>query len=152
MGNTCELVDLRAQPTLVVRTRASIERLPEVLGPAWGAVMAFAGSAGAQPAGPLFVAYHNMDMQDLDVEIGCAFDQLLSGDGEVRPGGIPAGRAAECLHVGPYAELGGAHQALWAWMAQHGLQPAGPAYEFYLNDPADTAAADLETRIVVPVR
>jgi effector-binding domain-containing protein len=152
MAYTCELVDLRAQPALVVRTRTSVERLPEVLGPAWGAIMAIAGKAGAQPTDPPFVAYHNTDMQDLDVEIGMSFAQVVPGEGDVQAGGIAARRAVECVHVGPYAELHAAYRALEAWMAQHGLQPDGPAYEFYLNDPGETAATELRTRVVMPVR
>ncbi len=152
MDYTCELVDLHAQPTLVVRTRSSVEKLPEVLGPAWGAIMACAGKVGAEPTDPPFVAYHNTDMQDLDVEIGMVFDQVLPGEGDVHAHAIPASRAAECIHVGPYAELHAAYRALEAWMADHGHQAGGPAYEFYLNDPGETDAAELRTRVVMLVR
>jgi hypothetical protein len=48
----CELIDLQAQPTLVVRTRAPVARLPHVLGRAWGAIMARAARAGAEPSSP----------------------------------------------------------------------------------------------------
>lgn len=152
MAYTCELVRLHAKPTLVVRTRTSVERLPEVLGPAWGAVMACAVRVGAEPTDAPFVAYHNADMQDLDVEIGMAFAQVLPGEDEVRAHAIPASRAVACVHVGPYAELRAAYQALEAWMVDHGFQRGGPAYEFYLDDPAETAATDLRTRVVMLVR
>ena len=152
MTYTCELVDLRVQPTLVVRTRTSVERLHEVLGPAWGAVMACAGKAGAQPTDPPFVAYHNADMQDLDIEIGMPFAQVLPGEGDVHAHAIPASRAVECVHVGPYAELHDAYRALEAWIAEHGHQPGRTTYEFYLNDPGETAAPELRTRVVMTVR
>ncbi len=152
MDYSCELVELHAQPTLVVRTRSSVERLPEVLGPAWGAIMACAGKAGAQPTEPPFVAYHNTDMQDLDVEIGMVFAQVVPGEGDVRAHAIPAIRAVECVHVGPYAELHAAYRALEAWMAEHGFQPGGPAYEFYVDDPGEVAESELRTRVLRPVR
>lgn len=152
MDYTCELVDLHAQPTLVVRTRSSVEKLPEVLGPAWGAVMACAGKVGAQPTDPPFVAYHNADLQDLDVEIGMIFAEVLPGEGDVHPHAIPASRAVACVHVGPYAELHAAYRALEAWMAEHGFRAGGASYEFYLNDPGGTAEAELRTRVVRPVR
>lgn len=152
MAQSCELVDLEARPTLVVRTRSSVERLPEVLGPAWGAIMAHAGPAGAQPSDAPFVAYHNMDRDDLDVEVGMTFGQVLPGEGDVRPGGISAGRAVQCVHVGPYAELRSTYRAVEAWIARHELEPAGPAYEFYLDDPGETPEAELRTRVVLPVR
>ena len=152
MAYQCELVDEGARPTLVVRTRAPVERLPQVLGPAWGAVIARAGKVGAAPSDAPFVAYHDMDMQDLDLEIGFTFARPLAGAGDVHAGETPAGKAVQCLHVGPYDQLGAAYQALEAWVAEHGLQHAGPAYEFYLDDPQEVPPDQLRTREVLPVR
>lgn len=81
MAYQCELVEQQARPTLAVRTRSAVERLPQVLGPAWGQVMACAGKAGATPSDAPYVAYHNMDMQDLDLEVGCTFAQPQAGEG-----------------------------------------------------------------------
>ena len=152
MTYECQLLDRPVQPTLVLRTRASVQRLPQVLGPAWGAIMQHAGRIGAQPSGPPFVAYHNMDMQDLDLEIGFPFMERLSGEGDVRGGEIPGGKAAECLHVGPYDQVGAAYEALQKWMEANGHVPSGVAYEFYLNDPQTTPASELQTRVVFPLR
>jgi effector-binding domain-containing protein len=152
MTYSCELVDRPAQPTLVVRTRTPVERLPQVLGPAWGQVMACAGKAGAAPSDAPFVAYHNLDMQDLDVEIGCAFAQPVAGEGDVLAGTIPAGQAAQCVHVGPFDQVGAAYEALQAFVAGRGLQPNGPSYEYYLDDPQEVPLEQLRTRVVMPVR
>lgn len=151
MAYRCELVDVVAQPTLVVRTRTTLERLPKVLGPAWGAIVAHAGSLGAQPTGMPFVAYHNTDMSDLDVEIGLPFAQALHGEGDVEASEIPAGRAVATVHVGPYERIGKAYEAILAWLDEQGLAPAGPSYEHYIDDPADTPSEALRTRIVWPV-
>lgn len=62
MVHQCELVGLPARPTLVARTRTALQRLPAVLGPAWGSVLAHAGKTGDAS----FVAEHNVDMSDLD--------------------------------------------------------------------------------------
>ena len=126
--------------------------MPKVLGPAWGKVLAHSGTSGAAPSDAPFVAYHNWDTTDLDVEIGFTFERPLEGAGEVHAGEIGAGRAAQCIHEGPYARLRSTYQALEAWMQERGLEPTGPAYEFYLNDPQDTPEGELETRVVMPVR
>ena len=152
MDNSCELVEQQATPTLVVRTRTSVDRLPEVLGPSWGAIMAVAAAAGAQPTDAPFVAFHNADRQDLDVEIGFTFARPLTGEGDVQPGDIPAGRAVQCVHVGPFDQLRTTYRAIEAWMAERDLTSAGPAYEYYLDDPAETAPAEVRTRVVRPVR
>ena len=152
MAHQCQLLDRQAQPTLAIRTRASVQMLPQVLGKAWGAIMQYTGRMGVQPSGPPFVAYHNMDMQDLDLEIGFPFVEKLRGEGEVLAGEIPAGKAAGCLHVGPYDQVGGAYEALQKWMEANGHTPSGVAYEFYLNDPQSTPAAELQTQVVFPLK
>lgn len=151
MTYQCQLIDRPTQPTLVIRTRASVQMMPQVLGQAWGAILQHAGQSGVQPSGPPFVAYHNMDMQDLDLEIGFPFAQQLKGEGEVLAGEIPGGKAAECLHVGPYDQLGATYGALQQWMTANGYTPSGAAYEFYLNDPQSTPAAELRTQVVFPL-
>jgi effector-binding domain-containing protein len=152
MIHTWELKDREVQPALVVRRRAPVQQLPRVVGEAWGAVMAHASRLGVTPVGPPFVAYHNMDMADLDLEIGLPFPETLSGEGEVREGHTPGGRAAECLYVGPYDQIGEAYDALQPWLDEHGHTPTGIAYEFYLNDPETTPPEELQTRVVFPLR
>lgn len=152
MTYSCELVDRQAQPTLVVRTRAAVERLPQILGPAWGRVMACAGKAGGTPSDAPFVVYHNLDLQDLDLEIGCAFTRPLEGEGDVLAGEIPAGKVAQCVHVGPFDQTAAAYEALQAFVAERGLRVAGPAYEYYLDDPREVPLEQLRTRVVLPVR
>jgi len=151
MTHECQLLDRKAQPALVIRTRTSVQMLPQVLGPAWGAIMEHAGRIGAHPSGPPFVAYHNMDMQDLDLEIGFPFAQELTGGGEVLSGEIPGGKAAVCLHVGPYDQVGAAYDALQKWIEGNRYKPSGVAYEFYLNDPQTTPAPELETQVIFPL-
>lgn len=151
MKHQCELVDQKARPTLAVRTRTAMEQLPQVLGTAWGTVMAVAGRAGAEPVGPPFVAYHSVDMRDLDIEVGFTFARPVEGDGDVRAGEVPAGRAVACIHEGPYDQLHSTYRAIEDWMAERRLRHVGPAYEYYLNDPQGTPSAELQTRIVLPV-
>ena len=56
--------------TLVIRISIPVEKLPEVMGPAFGEIAQVAGSLGVQLTGPPFAAYHNLDMSNLDVEMG----------------------------------------------------------------------------------
>ncbi len=60
-------------------------------------------------------------------------------------------RVAAVLHRGPYAEEGPTLAALYGFVAEQGLRPAGPHTEVYLADPATTAPADLRTTLRVPV-
>ncbi len=148
----CQLLDRQVQPTLVMRMRTSVQKLPQVLGQTWGAIMQYAGRIGVHPSGPPFVAYHNMDMQDLDLEIGFPYAQQVMGEGEILEGEIPGGKAASCLHVGPYDQVGAAYEALRKWIEAGGYTPSGVAYESYLNDPQTTPAAELQTQVVFPLK
>lgn len=60
-------------------------------------------------------------------------------------------RVARLLHEGPYADEGPSLAALYGFVAEQGLTPAGPHTEIYLTDPSRTAPADLRTILQVPV-
>jgi effector-binding domain-containing protein len=147
MPHECRLEQQAAQPALSIRTRTAVQNLPQVLGPAWGAIMQYLGEQGEQPAGPPYVAYHNMDMQDLDIEIGFPVSKSIAGRDDIQAAALPAGSYATCLHKGPYPEVGRAYEALGQWMAENGHEAVGVAYETYLNDPGDTAPQELLTSV-----
>ena len=152
MSYECEVKEQSAQLTLSVRTRTPVQGLPQVLGRVYGTVAQHLGELGEQPAGPPFVAYYNMDMQDLDVEIGFPVSRQLPGKGEIESGQIPGGRAATCMYTGPYSEIKLAYSALSQWMKDNGHEATGVAYEMYLNDPAQVPPEELKTEILFPLR
>lgn len=152
MPYECKVAEQPTQLTLSIRTRAAVQDLPQVLGKAFGAIAQYLGELGRQPAGPPFVAYHNMDMQDLDVEIGFPVPGKLPGRDDIKASEIPGGRAATCLYVGPYSDIGPAYNALSQWMKENGHEPTGVAYEMYLDDPDQTPPEELKTQILFPLR
>ena len=93
------------------------------------------------------MGYYNMDMENLELEIGFPVMEELSEDGEVQAGFIPGGRYAVCMHVGPYDAIEPAYDALNTWVLEQGHTPAGIAYEHYLNDPASTPEDELQTQV-----
>lgn len=148
---TCDLIEQSARPTLGVHAHVAIQALPGLIGSALGQVAAHLARHGERPAGPAFVAYHNQDMSDLDVEIGFPVAHAIAGQGDVEAGVLPGGRQATCLYTGPYTGIGQAYTALSEWMSLHDCRPAGPAYEFYLNDPQQTRPEALQTRVMFPL-
>ncbi len=151
MSYVCESQQQDARPVLSIRTRTAVENLPQILGQSFRKIIQYLGSQGQAPVGPPFVAYYNMDMQDIDLEIGFPVAGELPGQEDMRPSAIPAGLFASTLHTGPYPEMRSAYETLNAWMAEKGLRPTGVAYEHYLNSPMDTPPADLQTIIEFPV-
>ena len=122
------------------------------MGQAYGAIAQYLGGLGERPAGPPFTAYYNMDMQDLDVEIGFPVSRKVAGEGDILACELPAGKIATCIHVGPYSELTPAYTALSEWTEAQGYEATGVAYEFYLNDPTQTPPEELMTQIVFPLK
>lgn len=152
MHTPCVIKDQPVQPVLAVRTRAAVQDLPAVLGRIYGQVAHYLGSLGEPVAGPPYVAYYNMDMQDLDIEAGFPVNEPLNGKDEIQPGMIPAGQAVSTVYSGPYSGMTPAYEALMAFMREQGLQATGVAYEIYIDDPAMTPPELMKTEIVFPLK
>lgn len=152
MSYQCEIIDRPAQPVASIRTHAAVQDLSQVLGQAYDDMMQYLGQIGQYPAGEPFAAYYNMDMQNLDLEIGFPVAKAIAGKDSVQPGEIPGGKAVVCIHKGPYDKIGATYEAIDQWMKDNQVVPSGICYEFYLNDPQQTPPEDLETRIVFPLK
>ena len=150
MTYQCEIKDQAAQPTVSLRTRAAVGQLPQVLGQTFGAIMQYLGELGEQPVGMPFVAYYNMDMQNLDIEIGFPVSRPLPDRGELKCGALPVGKIATTLHFGPYDSIAPAYEALTQFVQASGYPPTGVAYEIYFSDPS-TPPEQIQTQIVFPL-
>jgi effector-binding domain-containing protein len=148
----CEFVEQPAQLVLSIRRRTPVQELQKVLGDAYGAIGQYLGELGQAPSGAPFVVYYNMDMQDLDVEVGFPVSDPLPGKGPIAASEIPGGRFATCLYTGPYPEMAPAYEALTQLVKDNGLEATGASIESYLNDPTQTAPQALQTLIRFPLR
>jgi effector-binding domain-containing protein len=148
----CEIKEQSPQSTLCIRTRTTVEKLPEAIGRYVGEVAQYLGEIGEQPEPVVYVAYYNLDMADLDVEIGFPVAKKLPGKGEIKPGQIPGGKVGTCLYTGPYQEMPPAYEALTKLVNEKGLEPTGICYEFYYNSPMEVAPEKLQTLIMFPLK
>lgn len=148
MTDTFEIIERQEQPVISVRRRTPVAGLNGAIAQAYQEIFSYLGQLGENPADTPFTAYYNMDMQDLDVEIGVAVSRPLPGGGAVQQSVIPAGRQASCMYKGPYSEIGEAYAALEAWAKEKGVAPTGVSYEYYLNTPGQVPDSELLTKIV----
>ncbi len=146
-----ELTDEREQPLLSIRKRTSVSKLPQELGTAYEAIIQYLGEIGEKTEGPAFAAYYNMEMEDLDVEMGFLVPMPIAGKGEIQASSIPAGKQVSYLYKGPYKEMEPVYNALMAWVAENGMKPTGVSYEFYYNSPMDVPESELLTKIIFPL-
>jgi len=147
MPYPCEIAEQVKQPTLTVRARTSVENISLALGAAYGEIFGYLGELQVQPAGMPFTIFYNLDMQDLDIEIGVAVARPLPEKGTMHAGELPAGKIAACLYTGPYSECGPAYEELQRFIQEQGYEASGIAMEYYLNGP-ETPPEELQTRIV----
>jgi effector-binding domain-containing protein len=153
MFTKCEIKKQPAQPVMSIRMRTAVQELPNVLGKAFGDVAMAIGEQRQQPIGPPFVAYYNMDMQDLDIEVGFPVAKKLQAKGEVKPGEMPEGKVATTLYTGPYGDgMKAPYEALTKLVEEKGEVPTGVVYEIYFNSPMDTPPEKLQTQIVFPLK
>lgn len=152
MFSPCEVRQMPAQPVLSIRSRTPMDNLQQVLGQSYEKIALLLNELGENPAGCPFVIYYNMDMQDLDVEVGFPVSSALPGKGAIQAGDFPAGWAATCEYTGPYPEMVSAYEALTHWIQEHNYQPTGVAIEVYLNSPSQTPPEELKTQIFLPVQ
>lgn len=150
MEYQCKVKEQSAQPVLSVRTHAAVQDLPALFGKIYGAIMQYLAELGEQPAGMPFTAYHNMDMQNLDLEIGFPVARKLAGKGEIQASEFPGGKLASVMHIGPYDQLGAAYDALGKWVQAQGYVPTGAMYEMYYDGP-ETPPQETRTEILMPV-
>ena len=151
MSSNCKFEVLSQQLTAYMRERTPVKDLPDVMGKCYAQIASAVQAQGLQISGAPYTLYLNMDMQDLEVEIGFPVDGVLTTESDVRAGEIPSGRYASCVHLGPYSTVAQAYEALADWATEQAVQPSGVSYEFYLNDPEETPASELATRILFPL-
>ena len=147
-----ELNEQAAQPALFIRARTALEGLPLLIGESYRKIAEYLAELGQQPANAPYTAYYNLDMQDLDVEMGFPVAGPLPGKDEVKAGEIPAGRYVSCMFKGPYSQMEPVYNEMNKWMQENKLEPAGAAYEYYYNGPQDVPESELLTRISLPVK
>lgn len=141
-----------SQPVLSIRRITSMSKLPEEIGRAYGMIAMYMQEMGEQPKEAPYTAYYNMDMENLDIEMGFPVSKPIEGRGEIKFGEIPEGRYVEGMYRGPYSGIAAAYDAISAWMAEKGLTPTGTAYEYYFNTPGQVPDSELLTKIAFPVK
>jgi len=142
-----QIVDTEKQPVLSVQTTTSVANIPNVVGEVFGRVATHIAASGKEPLGPAFIAYHNMDMENLQMEIGFPIDEEIEGKADIVLSYIPAGKKAVGFHKGSYSELGPFYEKMGSWIAQKGYEPTGVMYEYYYNSPEEIPESELLTKV-----
>ena len=151
-----ETVEVAAQPFVGLRmtTSGDPQAIGSAMAPGFVALLGHLAERELEMAGMPLAVYHDFSPDQTTFEVGLpinAADADRAGDGDIAVGETPGGRAVKALHIGPYAKLGETHGAIMTFMADRGLQPAGPSWEVYVDDPGDADESTLRTEIYYPI-
>lgn len=146
-----QMMNQKAQPALIIRTRTTIEGLPKLIGESYFAIGNYLMELGESVSEVPYVAYYNTDMKDLDVEIGFPVLDELPGKDNIIPGEIPAGIRIFCMYRGPYSDMKSAYTQMQEWMSDKDYELNGAVYEQYYND-TEFPEKDYLTKIVMPIK
>lgn len=134
-----------------MRVKGSYSQIQEAVGKLMQEIQA----QNAMPTGPLMGIYYNdpakVDSQDLEWEVGFPVSprQMIQPPLVLKEWNFA--QVAQCLHKGPYADLGKTVAKVLEWMNANGYVPAGPVLERYLDmNPAELNPQDLKTEIWIP--
>ena len=145
-----EILYKNERPALSIRANTKVESLPALIGQSYGKMAAYLKELDEYLADVPYVAYHNMDMQNLDVEIGFPVAKALPGKDDIQSGAIPAGKVIFCMYRGAYQEMAPTYNEMQKWIEDNGVKPAGAAYEHYYNGPG-FPESEMLTMIVMPI-
>ncbi|MER5185765.1 GyrI-like domain-containing protein [Streptomyces sp. NPDC002896] len=134
----------------VMRATCTPAEIGEKVGECVGRLLPVLSKAGIAWQPPLWALYP-LDLDErMEIAIGAQTPQAEGMSGlqfEVLPGGP----VAETAHIGPYAQLPLACNALFAAIHERGLRPQAPLHEAYLVGPAEAPQEELGTRVIIPV-
>lgn len=101
-------------------------------------------------SGPI-VCFHNIELENLDVEIGFRVARPVEVKGDVVAKTLPSQIVAVTIDRGPYEKQDPTLEELMNWVPKHGYEAAGGIYYHYLNG-EDQPQSEYLTEMFIPVR
>ncbi|MBN1480377.1 GyrI-like domain-containing protein [candidate division KSB1 bacterium] len=168
MSYDLEIISREEQKALILRDCVTTLKLPKVMGPAYQKIAEYMQEQGVEPKEAPFTCYRignwekainmkgfqalfSLITKKWEIEMGFPVTQDMAGKDTIEISILPAGKYIQTLHVGPYQKVGEAYKEIYQFVKEHQLTLSDRCYEFYLNDPHDTAKDKLETRILIRV-
>lgn len=98
MSYLMQIIETEEQPVLSVKKTTSIKEMPNLIGKTYEEIVNYILEKNEQPIGPAFIAYYNMDMENLEIEIGFPINNIIEGKGNIVQRFIPKGKKAISYH------------------------------------------------------
>lgn len=148
-----EAIDIAYMPT---SSEPLAQAISEALGDAYFRVLSFIDEHGLREAGaPISIsrAFSGAELRfDAGVPVRGITDSTPRSQDSVRLGKSYGGPVIRVKHQGSYITLGRTHDKIAAYLAAHGLERNGDAWESYVSDPTRTAPEELLTYVYYPIQ
>lgn len=127
------------------------EEYASFFGEALSRIDAYLLECGALTGSPAMACFHNMNLEQLDVEVGYHLAQKLPGQGEIGCRSCPACKIVTAIDMGAYERQDAMLMELFGYIEAQKLAMQGPILYYYLNEP-NRPEREYLTQMVIPVR
>lgn len=134
-----ELVDLPAAIVAVRRETVPMAEVATFYDRAYALVTEVLTDEGIGITGPAVGIYYGTSGETADIAAGFPCDNPVTPAQGVTSDMLPAGRAAQILHTGPYDQLPQSYDRMLNWLSVHALVPGPLVWETYLTEPSPEA-------------
>ena len=145
-----ELIKIRKQPVLSVRTTTNAANLPSSIGECLKKIAGYLKETGEFMSDIPFVAYHGIDPENMDIEVGFPVPGILSGKDDIKASFLQEGMAVFCMFRGPYSEMEPLYDEILSWIEENNYKFSGIYYEFYYNG-IEFPESELLTKVLIPI-
>ena len=149
MEYNCKILNQPSQPILSITAKTPQSDLKKVQETALNSIISYLRNLDKGPSGPPFTVFYDMDINNLDIEIGYPVERKTNGQNEVVSGEIPEGKYVSCVYKGDHDEIESAYEALMIYANENGYETIGTCYEFYLNC---NEPENMEIKIMFPLK
>ena len=145
-----ELVKIGKQPILSVRTTTNAASLPSAIGESFRKIAEYLKEIDELMSDVPFVAYHNLDPEDMEIEIGFPVPASFPGKGDAKASFLEETLAVFCMFLGSYSDMEPLYNEMTSWIEENGYRFSGAYYEFYYNG-IEFPESELLTKVFIPV-
>ena len=130
--------------------------ISDAMGQAYFEILNFIDAAGLAVAGPPLSISRSFSGAELGFDAAIPVRRVPVSTGQ-RTAGVKLGKTYEgavirVRHIGAYRTLTATHRKISAYLAAHGIERNGAAWESYVSDPGDVPEQELLTYVYYPIK
>lgn len=148
-------ISLRQQPSYNVlsirKTINFISEFSDFVGQSYGKISKHLENSNVMSAGEPFVCFHNMDLENLDVEAGFPIENHMEDNGEIIAKTIPSQKVVSAIDLGSYEKQDPTLEDIFNWIQKNSYEMQGEIYYHYLND-TERPEDEYLTKMIIPIK